>query len=226
MNLTPAQQELARRVLNVFETGKPDGDYGAIAIFADGPHDIRQITYGRSQTTEFGNLRDLVQRYVAAGGLLSAALAPYAERVGSVPLTDDAGFKDLLRKAGRQDPVMRAVQDAFFDDRYFVPAMKWADENGFREPLSGLVIYDSFIHSGGILWLIRETFPESPPGLGGDDRAWTTAYVDARHRWLGSHHRPAVRKTTYRTACFQREIARGNWDLHLVPVDVNGVPVG
>src|SRR4029450_4435466 len=118
MNLTPAQQTLARRVLNVFETGRADGDYGAIAIFADGPHDIRQITYGRSQTTEYGNLRDLVQRYVAAAGLFSAALAPYAERVGSVPLTDDPVFKDLLRKAGRQDPVMRTVQDAFFDDRY------------------------------------------------------------------------------------------------------------
>ncbi len=52
MNLTPEQQRLVRRVLNVFETGRPDGDYGAIAIFADGPHDIRQITYGRSQTTD------------------------------------------------------------------------------------------------------------------------------------------------------------------------------
>ena len=44
------------------------GKYGAISIFEDGPNDIRQITYGRSQTTEYGNLRELVQMYVEAGG--------------------------------------------------------------------------------------------------------------------------------------------------------------
>ena len=67
-----------------------------------------------------------------------------------MPLTDDPTFKSLLRKAGREDPVMRQIQDAFFDDRYFRPAIAWADEQGFVEALSGLVIYDSFIHSGSI----------------------------------------------------------------------------
>jgi len=70
MDLSPEQKRPIEHVVNVFETGTPDGDYGAISIYADGPHDIRQITYGRSQTTEYGNLRDLVQRYVAANGPL------------------------------------------------------------------------------------------------------------------------------------------------------------
>ena len=225
MDLSPEQKRLIEHVVNVFETGTPDGDYGAISIYADGPHDIRQITYGRSQTTEYGNLRDLVQRYVAANGVYSPDLGAYADRVGSVPLTDDVPFKSFLRKAGREDPVMQQIQDAFFDDRYFRPAIGWADENGFMEALSGLVIYDSFIHSGGILWLIRQMFPESPPAGGGDERAWTTAYVNARHRWLSKHSRPAVRKTTDRTTCFKREIRRSNGDLGLVPINANGVQV-
>jgi len=225
MNLTGAQKNLIVRILNVFETGRPDGDYGAIAIFHDGPHDIRQITYGRSQTTEYGNLRELVHDYVAANGLFSDALAVFADDVGSVPLTDNSEFKRLLREAGRTDPVMRQVQDTFFDRRYFDPAMRWADSNGFTEPLSGLVIYDSYIHSGSILWLLRMRFAESPPAGGGNERVWTTEYVNARNGWLANHHRAAVRNTTYRTACFQREIARGNWDLAQVPVHTNGVDV-
>lgn len=225
MNLTAEQKRLLVRILNVFETGRPDGNYGAIAIFHDGPHDIRQITYGRSQTTEYGNLRELIRDYVAAGGRFSAQIATFADDVGRVPLTDNREFKDLLRAAGRTDPVMRQVQDAFFDRRYFTPSVRWATDHGFTEGLSGLVIYDSFIHSGSILWLLRKRFSESPPSSGGDERTWTTQYVNARHDWLANHRRAAVRRTTYRTACFKREIARGNWDLSQVPVNANGVDV-
>ncbi len=225
MKLTADQKRIIERVVNVFETGRPEGNYAAIAIFHDGPHDIRQITYGRSQTTEYGNLRELVRRYVEADGIYSEALEPYAEKVASVPLTDDREFKDLLRKAGREDVVMREVQDAFFDERYIKPAIKWATENGFILPLSALVIYDSFIHSGRILWVIRSMFPEVPPSLGGNERGWTTAYVNARHRWLGRHPRPIVRKTVYRTQCFKNEIKRGNWMLDKLTIVANGVRV-
>ena len=64
MNLTKEQKSVIKRVINVFETGTADGDYGCISIYHDGPHNIRQITYGRSQTTEYGNLRALVDLYV------------------------------------------------------------------------------------------------------------------------------------------------------------------
>ncbi len=225
MKVTAGQKRIIERVVNVFETGKPDGNYSAISIFHDGPHDIRQITFGRSQTTEYGNLRELIQRYVAADGIYSEDLEPYAEKVGSVPLTDDNRFKDLLRKAGRDDAVMRKAQDAFFDERYFKPSMKWAADNGFILPLSALVIYDSFIHSGRVLWAIRQMFPESPPSLGGDEIKWTAAYVHARHRWLASHPRQIVRKTVYRTQCFKNEIKRGNWKLEKLPIVPNGVKV-
>lgn len=225
MNLSNNQKKIIHRVLNVFETGTPEGNYGSIVIYNDGPNSIRQVTYGRSQTTEYGNLRELVFDYVNVNGAFSEALKPFAEKVGSIPLTDDATFKDLLRKAGKTDPVMRDTQDKFFDKRYFNPAIKWADDNGFTLPLSALVIYDSFIHSGSILWLIRQMFPENPPKSGGDEKAWIKAYVNARRNWLANHHRPIVRKTVYRMDCFKEQITKNNWDLSILPIKANGVNV-
>ena len=226
MNLTSEQKRIVHQVVNVFETGQPSGNYGAIAIFNDGPHEIRQLTYGRSQTTEYGKLRLLVTRYAEEGGMYSLDLARYADRIGAVPLTDDLKFRSLLRTAGRTDPVMRAVQDAFFDEQYFQPAMDWATRHGLALPLSALVVYDSFIHSGSILPLIRSSFPDPTPARGGTEHAWTTAYVKARHAWLAAHPRPFVRKTTYRTRCLHDQIVRGNWNLERLPIQVQGVEVG
>ncbi len=224
MKLSINQKRLCEKVVNVFETGSIAGNYSAIAIFSDGPNDIRQITYGRSQTTEYGNLRELIADYVAANGTFSKDLKKFADKIGSVPLTEDATFKDLLKKAGK-DAKMQQVQDAFFDKRYYKPSQKWATDNDFIFPLSGLVIYDSFIHSGGILWVIRQMFTENPPILGGNEMDWLTAYVDARHTWLSQHPREAVRKTIYRTQCFKDEIKRGNWNLGKLPILANGIKV-
>lgn len=224
MFLSPTQTKLITRVVNVFETGTADGDYAALVVFADGPHQVRQITYGRSQTTEYGHLRTLVQSYVGAGGTHSSALAPYVDRIGSQPLVDDATFKSLLVHAGA-DPVMRQVQDVFFDRTYFEPARAWAEAEGFTLPLSMLVIYDSFIHSGRILWAIRNTFAESPPSAGGDERAWITAYVRARHHWLAHHEREILHATVYRTVALASEIERGNWHLAEQPIRAHGVDV-
>ena len=226
MKLTPVQKTIIERVVNAFETGRAQGDYGAIAIFNDGPNGIRQITYGRSQTTEYGKLRLLIQRYAAAGGMYSADFRGYARRVGAEPLTDDLRFRGLLRTAGRTDKVMMDVQDAFFEQEFFAPAMQWARDHALALPLSALVVYDSFIHSGSILPLIRRSFPERTPDAGGDERAWTAAYVKARHTWLSSHARPDVRKTQYRTRCLAEQIQRANWHLAVKPIRANGVVVG
>ena len=226
MQLTPAQKAIIERIVNALETGRPQGDYGAIAIFNDGPHGIRQLTYGRSQTTEYGKLRLLIARYAAAGGTYSKDLGAYEERIGEEPLADDHPFRSLLRIAGRTDPVMRDAQDAFFEQEYFHPAMQWAADHGLTFPLSALVVYDSYIHSGSILPLIRRTFPERTPDAGGDERAWTTAYVKARHTWLADHPRATIRKTQYRTRCLWTEIRRANWNLNVRPIRANGVVVG
>lgn len=225
MNLTPKQKSICEQVINVFESGSPQGNYGTISIYKDGPHNMRQVTYGRSQTTEYGNLHELVEMYVEAGGIYSEALRAYLDKIEVTPLADDATFKQLLRDAGKKDPVMRQTQDTFFDKRYFAPAMSWADINGFSMPLSALVIYDSFIHSGSILSFLRKRFPESPPAKGGDERTWITQYVDTRQNWLANHENRILRNTIYRTECFKTEILRNNWDLTLLPIIANGISI-
>ncbi len=225
MNLTAQQRRICEQVINVFESGSIQGDYSTISIYADGPHKMRQVTYGRSQTTEYGNLPELIEMYANAGGTYSEQLRPYVDKIGVTPLVDDKQFKQLLRDAGKNDPVMRRVQDQFFDKRYFKPAMKWADSNGFTLALSALVIYDSFIHSGSILDFLRKRFPESPPAKGGDEKTWITQYVNTRHEWLANHDNKILHATVYRTQCFKREIASDNWDLSQLPINANGVNV-
>ena len=224
MILTPKQKLICERVLNAFETGTADGDYSKISIFADGPGRIKQITYGRSQTTEYGNLRELIDMYVAANGQQSLQLKPYVAKIGTTALVTDATFLKLLKAAGK-DVVMRNTQDAFFDRRYFQRAMKWATAQGLIEALSALVIYDSFIHSGSIPDFLRRTFAAAPPVEGGNERQWIEQYVNARENWLGNHSNKILQKTIYRTKCFKAEIARNNWDLSQLPINANGVVV-
>ncbi len=225
MNLTNYQRRLIDGVISVFETGSQSGDYSKISIFRDGPGRIRQITYGRWQTTEYGNLKILVKDYANAGGIYSSKFVAYVPKIGITALTDDVDFKQLLIKAGKEDTVMRITQDRFFDRVYFQPAKRWAVKNGFTLPLSMLVIYDSFIHSGRIRDDIRNRFPEKVPVNGGDEKSWVSAYVRARHNWLDNHSNPEVRPTIYRTECFQREIDRNNWQLSQLPIIANGSEV-
>ena len=103
--------------------------------------------------------------------------------------------------------------------------MRWADEHGFTRALSALVVYDSFIHSGQVLWFLRQRFAANPPSLGGSEQIWLSEYVRVRHDWLSLHRRAAVRKSIYRTQAFKEQIAAGNWDLERVPVHVNGIGV-
>lgn len=223
--LTDQQRRVCEQVINVFETGTIAGKYGSISIYNDGPNRIRQVTYGRSQTTEYGNLRELVAMYASAGGRYSEQLRPYVEKIGRTALVDDQTFKNLLKSAGNEDPVMRDCQDVFFDRRYFQPALRWAVENGFHYALSVLVIYDSFIHSGSILGFLRERFTERPPAQGGNEKIWISEYVQARHAWLSTHTNPPVRASAYRTRDLLREIDSGNWDLSALPFKANGTPV-
>lgn len=223
--LSGQQKLICERVINVFETGTIAGKYGAISIYHDGPHRMRQITYGKSQTTEYGNLKQLVQMYVNDGGTFSKSLEPYVARIGIDALVDDTTFKDLLRRAGNEDQTMRDTQDVFFDRVYFQPALEWAGTRGFQKALSVLVIYDSFIQSGGILDFLRARFPEKTPVAGGDEKTWITQYVGVRDEWLTDNENPDVRPSAYRTKDLLREVNKGNWDLAVTPFLANGTPV-
>lgn len=227
MSITISQKRKILQVVNVFETGKPEGDYANISLYKDGPKGpdgdpIRQITYGRSQTTEFGNLKTLLKQYVDASGMFAQNIAPFVPKMGKLPsLSGDTELIKILKKAGKEDPIMVNVQDSFFDSLYYQPAFSWFSGMKFTLPLSLLIIYDSFIHSGGVPVFLRERFVEAVPKNGGDEKSWVKAYTDTRHQWLSNHSRPLLRKTTYRTICFKNSIQDENWNLAKL-INANG----
>ncbi len=207
------KKDKIQKIVNCFETGSPDGNYSDVSIFNDGPNKVRQLTYSKAQTTEYGHLPELLKRYVANNGLYAKDMAVKIPTLtkGAV---NDKEFISLLKKAGT-DSIMRSTADEFFDEKYYNPAMKWAETNGFSENLSRLVIYDSFIHSGGILSFLRNRFPARTPKDGGDEKTWITQYLDTRHQWLKFHSNKILRNTIYRTNDMKRAIAAKDWNLDL-----------
>jgi chitosanase len=201
-----------QQIVNSFESGSKEGDYGCISLYEDGPNKIKQITYGKSQTTEWGNLRDLIKMYIDNNGKYAYFFLRYVDGIGVKSLVNDSDFILFLRKAA-QDPIMHTTQDAFFDKHYWNPAMKWCDENKFILNLSKLVIYDSFIQSGSILKFLRNKFAEKIPLNGGDEKKWIFDYCEARLNWLQNHENPDVRKSSYRVKNLITAIKGENWDL-------------
>lgn len=201
-----------QKIVNVFESGKPEGDYGCISLYEDGPNGIKQITYGKSQTTEWGNLASLIKLYIAHEGEFAENFEPYVDNIGFKSFVSDKDFIHLLKRAS-EDPIMRKTQDEFFDVHYWGPALNWFNKNEFKLNLSMLVIYDSFIHSGSILKFLRNKFDESVPVNGGNEKKWILEYVKARHQWLKNHSVKILNRTIYRTQDFQNAISSENWDL-------------
>ncbi|HEU4552151.1 MAG TPA: chitosanase [Chitinophaga sp.] len=220
--ITDAQKKKIIQVVNVMETGAPEGRYDQVTLLADGKKGEKQITYGRSQATEQGNLRNIIERYVNAGGKYAPQFTPYLPQIGKTPLVNDAEFKRLLKVSAREDPIMREAQDETFEILYYVPATHFFVMEGFTLPLSLLVIYDSYIHSGGIPAVIRARFPEKTPANGGNEKAWITAYVKARQEWLANHPKKIVRPTVYRTKSYLAAIEQNNWML-AQPLNAHGV---
>lgn len=222
--ITTKEKKIILQVINVFETGTPEGKYHSVVVMPDGVGRSRQITYGRSQTTEQGNLKNLIELYISRNGLFADQFVPYLPKIGIVPLADDLDFKKLLKECAKADPQMRQCQDDFFDQVYYQPAELFFKGNQFRLPLSLLVVYDSYIHSGGVPAKLRVRFPERTPLNGGEEKAWVGAYVNTRHDWLANHGNKLLQKTVYRTQCFKDQINANNWDFQQ-PLLANGVRV-
>lgn len=228
--IPPNTKSKIENIVNVFESGSVNGKYATLVKLKDYSDPMTktvmvQVTYGRSQTTEFANLNALVKMYVDANGLFAQELRPFLTRIGKKPsLSTDAVFCNALVNAGTSDPVMKTCQDDFFDSYYFLPALGWFNQMGFALPLSLLVIYDSEVHSGGIPDFLRRRFEEKPPVKGGDEKIWIKQYLDVRYQWLKTHSKKILRSTVYRTQCFQSQIQSDNWDL-VQPVIANGITV-
>ena len=223
MKLTKQQKNVCDQLINVFESGKPSGNYNAIATMDDGPNGTKQISYGKAQVTEYGQLAALIDQYIANNGRFKDNFLKYKGLIGNIQLVNDKDFIMLLKVAAT-DPIMQKTQDAFFDEQFFDRAMAWATANGFTQPLSALVIYDSFIHSGSILKFLREKFAEPLPSKGGDEKCWIECYSTARERWLANHKNELLHNTTYRSRLFLKQMEADNWDLSK-PIEVKGFKI-
>jgi chitosanase len=214
------QKRTAQAIINVFETGRPRGDYASVVFH---PQDPGQLTYGRSQTTlASGNLALLIAAYCRADGAVFAeALRPYLGRLQSrdPALNTDVALRGLLREAGG-DPVMRATQDAFFDRVYWVPAVTSAASAGIATALGTAVVYDGTVHGAWALIRDRVTAAQGTPKTAGE-KPWIKAYVDTRRAWLAGHSNPLLRLTVYRMDTFRELIGADNWDLTL-PLRAHG----
>ncbi len=220
MSLTDTQKKTAQAIVNIFETGKPVGDYGHVTLLAG---DSGHLTYGRSQTTlASGNLFLLVKDYCgAAGAALAGELAPFFDRLerADLSLDHDANLKSALRRAG-DDPVMREVQDRFFDRVYFAPSQAACAALGIATALGSAVVYDSHIH--GSWGRMRDRTNEQIGACSSaNEKAWIEGYVKVRRSWLANHANTLLRKTVYRMDAFARLFAEKNWDLAL-PIHVRG----
>jgi chitosanase len=220
--ISELEKRTAQAIVNIFESGRPLGDYGCVTVLAG---DTGHLTYGRSQTTlGSGNLALLLHTYCETGGSFSEALRPFLPAFDrrDLRLDNDEKVKSLLRQAGN-DPVMRSVQDQFFDRVYWVPALNSADYLGAAKPLSIAVIYDGRIH--GSYHFIRDLTnqQQGEARVIGEER-WIAAYVAVRRTWLATNQNSVLRKTVYRMDAFQTLIDGGKWELPL-PLTVRNVVV-
>jgi chitosanase len=229
--LNNLQKLTIQAIVNVFETGRPAGDYSRVTI---APNDPGHLSYGRSQVTlASGSLARLVREYCSEPGTLHAQeLSAYLPRLNAcdTSLDTDSTLRLLLREAGA-DPAMRRVQDTVFDRTYWEPALRATEALGIETALGTGVVYDSFIHGGWVR--IRDATaanlgltPAMPQirsgGIG--EPGWIERYITLRRSWLASHPDPLLRLTTYRMDTFASLIAAGNWEL-LLPIRAHGVRI-
>lgn len=220
-DLTQLQKSTIQAIVNIFETGKPLGDYGKVTLIKGDPG---HLTYGRSQTTlTSGNLYLLIKAYCEKNNSqYGKQLEKFLDRLSKKDLSLDHNeeLKDLLRKAGK-DTVMQQTQDEFFDRIYFNNALNRAKTLGLTTPLGIAVVYDSYIHGSfnTVYKLTNNKLGKTPEQAG--EKEWIKAYVDTRYDWLANHSKVVLHKTVYRMNSFKSLIAKNNWELSL-PLTVHG----
>ena len=221
--LTDLQKKSAQAIVNVFETGKAQGDYGRVTVL---PGDSGHLTYGRAQTTlASGNLHLLIKSYCETDGPgYAKELGKYLTRLAQrdLKLDQDLRLRILLRDAGL-DPVMQDTQDGFFDRVYWLPAIREASRIKIGNGLGSTVVYDSMIH--GSWKRVRDLTIQqfgAPEAIKANK--WVRKYVAVRRDWLANHPNPLLHKTVYRMEAFQDLIGRRKWSLAL-PFTVRNVMI-
>jgi chitosanase len=198
-----------KQILNIAEQGVRTIPYGKVEVMNDGPGGIAQVTLSVGFTQYGGNLGKVIETYLKRGGK-HEELRKYKMSDNGLPRNAD--FKKSLKDAGA-DPVMQETQEELYVTLYIGPAIAWGEKEGFKEPLSYLVIADSFLHSGSILTSLRNKFAEKTPIWGGDEKKWIKEYVTARQNWLATHSNKLLNNTVYRTKYYKELIAMDDWGL-------------
>ena len=217
------KKTLIKKILLCFEQSSTSIKYDAIYKYNDGPNDKKQITVSFG-VTEYGNLKTLVKSYCFKNGKLAEKLLPYISKIGIEPLAEDHEFVSLLKESA-SDEIMKECQEQAYDDMYITPAYAFCAKNGIEQPLSKLVICDSYLHSGSILSVLRNSFSESVPSNGGNEKVWIESYCKARKKWLVNHSRKDLNKTFYRMNFMLDRIEKGDWELTQSPFIANDVKI-
>lgn len=211
-------------IVNCFEMGTPHLQYDQITLLHDAPGKQLQVTLSVG-FTQAGSLQKVVHAYIDKHGTYASDFTKYLPKLNKIPdLALDKEFIKLLKKASKDDQLMKDAQDEIFEQIYFQPAEKWSETAGFEHPLSYLVVFDSFLHSGSIMKMLRNRFPEKLPNNGGHEKEWIEAYARTRLSWLRNHSNQAVRNSAYRMRDIIRIINNDDWDLEK-PVEANGIVV-
>ena len=103
---------LILRVLNVAETGHPDGKPQAVYIYADGKNGRKQVTLGVGFTEDGGNLEKVLNRYIAKKGAFADQLSTHVPNIGKGILAANKNFHQLLKQAGERDPLTAEAQNS------------------------------------------------------------------------------------------------------------------
>ena len=221
--MTPKQKATAQAIVNVFETGEIEGDYGNVTVI---PGDSGHLTYGRSQTTLTSFLYELLSDYCdEAGAQFAGEIKPYLSRVKAqdIKLDNEKAFHRILHKAG-DDPVMQRTQDIFFDRRYWTPAMERARLAGITTPLGCAVVYDSQVHGSWDKMRQRTNSRAGGSAAVVGEKNWIAVYVATRRSWLATHANSVLHATVYRMDTFNKLIADKNWELTL-PLKAHDVTI-
>lgn len=216
MQYTHRQKAVIENIVTIHETGKLSASSYSQVTNARG--DPGGLTYGKHQVTiNSGGLYLMLKRYCDAPGarfaneLRTWVEGPVRQKLQNV--ASSPALRDLLSKAGA-DPVMARVQDSYFDDQYWNPAVKFCDAKGLARALALAVVYDSTIH--GSLYRIDKRLPK---GL--NTAQWIGAYVEARRSWMQTHSILILRRCVYRMDTFAALLRANNFDL-VTPVIAHG----
>lgn len=215
MGFSERSKTIALAIVHIFETAKPFGDYGAVAVLSDGAG----FSVGINQFTHrSGSLAKVIMRFMELGGEIqdeiSFALPDFKSGKNIAARSADRKLRNALKNLGT-DPLWRQAQREIAFEQYLKPALDACAGSKFKHPLSLAVIYDSI--NQGSFAKVRDKVTTSDS----NEKAWIAEYCADRRAFLASSRKPIVRSTVYRPNFFLSLIADGNWDLKL-PLNING----